>query len=135
MRRSRILAMLTVTGILFATCGGGGGGPASPPPTPPPPPPAAKMLLQWSPPGFFTDNTPLTPAQDLDHYEIHVTRNLPFGPDDSPAATAPPGNSSFDLETLSPPLSRGVTYHAAIRAIPVEGEKSDYSSTVSFSLP
>lgn len=93
------------------------------------------MLLMWSPPGYFTDNSPLSPAQDLEQFEIYVKKDLPFGPDDNAVATVPPAEYSFDLETLSPPLSKGVIYNASVRAVPLEGEISDFSSTVSFSLP
>jgi hypothetical protein len=56
-------------------------------------------------------------------------------PDDNAIACAPPGDNSFNLETLYPPLSKGVTYNASVRAVPVEGEKSDFSASASFSFP
>lgn len=130
----QIPALLVVLGVLLPACsGGGGGGGSSSPPTPSTPP--AAKILRWSPPEYFMDNTPLTPARDLESFEIHVRQDLSFGADDNAIATAPPGDNSFNLATLSPPLSRGVTYNASVRAVPVEGEKSDFSSTVSFSLP
>jgi hypothetical protein len=89
----------------------------------------------WEAPQYFTDNTTLVPAADLVGFEIYVRQDTSFGPDDIAVATAPPLDNTFDLETVVPPLSRGVTYYVSIRAVTTEGETSDYSNVYSFSLP
>ena len=121
MRHKQILATLAIMGALLSACGGGGGGQSSSPP------PAAKTL-GWAPPQYFTDNTPVIPPSDLKHFEIYVKQDSSFGPDDNAIATALPVDNTFNLATLFPPLSRGVTYYVSVRAVPVDGEKSDFSS-------
>lgn len=125
----QIVAVLAVLGALLCSCSGGGGSSVSSPP----PPPVAKTVV-WEAPQSFVDNTPLVPATNLDRFEIYVRQDPSFGPDDSPIATASPTDTTFNLGTLSPPLSRGVTYYVSIRAVTTEGETSDFSTVRSFSI-
>jgi hypothetical protein len=131
MRHKQILATLAIMGALLSACGGSGsgsGGSSSPPP--------AAKTVGWAPPQYFTDNTLVIPASDLKHFEIYVKQDSSFGPDDNAIATAPPVDTTFNLATLFPPLSRGVTYYVSVRAVPVDGEKSDFSSPAApFSIP
>ena len=86
-------------------------------------------------PEYFTDNTRMVPSRDLQGFEIYIKQDLSFGPTDSATAIASPVDTKFDLSTLEPPLSRGVTYNVSVRAISVEGEKSNFSNAFSFSIP
>lgn len=132
-----VLAALVVMGVLLCACGGGGSSSISPTPAPTPTPiptPSSKTVY-WSPPQYFTDNTPLIPSRDLLGFEIYIKRDPSFGPADSPIATPSPLDTTYMLANVSPPLSQGVTYYISLRTVTVEGEKSDFSSTTSFSIP
>jgi len=76
----------------------------------------------------------LVPSRDLQGFEIYIKQNPSFGLADNPVATVS-ALDNHNLINISPPLSRGVTYYASVRAVPVEGEKSDYSTSASFSFP
>jgi hypothetical protein len=89
----------------------------------------------WAAPQYFTDNTPLVPSRDLQGFEIYVKQDPSFGPADSATATASPVDTTFNLATLVPPLSRGVTYYVSLRTVSVEGVKSDFSAIAPFSIP
>ena len=91
--------------------------------------------MNWSSPQYFTDNSPLAPATDLSLFEIYIKQDSSFGPADNPVATTSPTTNFFDFRTLVPPLSKGVTYYASVRAVTTDGVKSDFSAYVSFSLP
>jgi hypothetical protein len=130
-KRLTILAVLVVVGGFFAGCGGGGGT-TSPPPSPQP---TKKTIVSWEVPQSFADNTLFVPSRDLQGYEIYVRQDLPFQEDDNPVATATSLESSFDLATLAPPLSQGVTYHLSIRLVTAYDTKSEFSPAVSFSIP
>lgn len=126
-----IRSAIAVLGAIFLSACAGGGSSSSQVPQPSLPP----QTLEWSPPQYFNDGNPLVPVNDLKYYEIYVKQDPSFGPDDKAIATAPPAATTFNLATLSPPLSKGVIYYASVRAVPVEGEKSDFSSSASFSSP
>jgi hypothetical protein len=127
-----ILAALVVLGVYFPGCGGGGSASAPPPG---PPPSSIKAVVKWDAPQSYTDNTLLVPSRDVQGYEIYLRQDLPFGPADNPVATAPSVDTSFDLATLSPPLSRGATYYVSVRVVTTYDTKSDFSPAVSFSIP
>jgi hypothetical protein len=124
-----IFAALAVFGMLQSACSGGGGGSSSNSPSPP------SRTVYWSPPQYFTDNTPLVPSRDLLGFEIYIKQDSSFGPADSPVATSSPVDTSFNLATLAPPLSRGVTYYVSLRTVTVGGMKSDFSAVAPFSMP
>ena len=139
-RLRRILATLAVLGTLLSACGGGGSSSTSPTPTPTPDPtpdptPAAPTELGWSPPQYFTDNSSLDPVRDLERFEIYIKQDPLFSLDEYPVAIAPPGVTTIDLATLSPPLSRGAIYFFTVRAVPVDGEISEFSDVGTFFLP
>ena len=136
-RHRQIIATLAILGALLSACGGGGSSSpaASPTPTPTPTPTPPSKTVVWEAPQYFTDNTPLVRATDLERFEIYVRQDPSFGPDDSPIAIASPVDNTFNLETLAPPLSRGVTHFVSIRAVTKEGEASDFSNPYTFTLP
>ena len=131
-RYKQILAGWTILGALFYACGGDGSLSTT---TNLPPPPTGPKTLTWKPPQDFLDKTPLVPARDLQRYDIFV-KNVPsFSPDDDAIAASPPGETTFNLDTLYPPLSKGVVYYVSIRAVATDDAKSDFSAVGSFSIP
>lgn len=102
---------------------------------------AAPTVLSWTPPQSFVDQTPLDPARDLSHYEIHISNSTDFsGPDVTEAtvsafdpATGKPV-TEFNLANLSPYLAPSVPYYVSMRSVSNTGVKSDYSPSASFSL-
>jgi len=126
---------MVVLVLLLSACGGGGSSSISqaPAPTPTPIPTPSSKKVVWTPPQYFTDNTPLLPSRDLKGFEIYIKQDPSFGPADNPVATASPLDNTYDLANLSPPLSRGVTYYVSLRTVTVVGMKSDFSPPVSFS--
>lgn len=119
-------------------CGGGGGtgttttGGANP---------AASKTLTWTPPSTYTDTTPLNPVTDLTTFEIYVKETGPFTDNDSPVAlvrAVDPASgqltTSFDLGNLGSFLSHGIVYQVSLRAVALDGAKSDFSQATNFSL-
>jgi hypothetical protein len=127
-KRMQILPALVVLGALVTACGGGGSGAGTALPP-------LKASVSWDVPQSFTDGTPLVPSRDVQGYEIYLKQGLPFGPADSPVATASAADTSFDLATLVPPPSRGATYYVSVRVVTTYDTKSDFSPAVSFSVP
>jgi hypothetical protein len=74
-------------------------------------------------------------TRDVQGFEIYLRQDQNFGPDDNPVVTVAPAAISFDLPTLDPPLSRGVTYYVSIRVVTVYDTNSDFSPAVSFTVP
>ena len=133
LRYKQISVTVAVLGALLCACGGGGS--ASNQPSQPPPPPLQAKMMIWKAPQYFMDNSLLNPENDLQRFEIYIRQDLPFGPGDNPIATASPVDNTFNLATLVPPLSKGVTYYVSVRAVTVEDEISDFSPHFSFSFP
>lgn len=130
----KILATSAVLGALLLSECGGGGSTSSQSPLPPPTPPLPAKLMIWKAPQSFTDNSLLIPVTDMQLFEIYVRQDPSFGPGDNAIATASPVDTTFDLATLVPPLSRGVTYYVSVRAVTVDDEKSDFSNASPFSF-
>ena len=126
MRYKRILTALAILGVLLSACSGGGGGSSSTPVV-------LGKSVYWAAPQSFTDNTPLVPSSDLQGYEIYIKQDSSFGPADNAVATTLPLANTYNLENVSPPLSKGVTYYVSLRTVTVEGMKSDFYPPVSFS--
>ena len=125
---------MVVLGALLCACGGGGSSSISPAPAPTPTPTPTSKTVVWAAPQYFTDNTPLISSRDLQGFEIYIRQDTSFGPADNPVATALPLDNTYDLANVSPPLSKG-TYYVSLRVVTVEGMKSDFSATASFSIP
>ena len=134
-RHRQVLATMVVLGALLCACGGGGSSSISPAPAPTPTPTPTSKTVVWAAPQYFTDNTPLISSRDLQGFEIYIKQDPSFGPADSATATASPVDTTFNLATLAPPLSKGVTYYVSLRTVTVVGMKSDFSPRVSFSIP
>jgi len=125
-RHALILVALAVLGALLSACSGNGSSSA---------PSIPGKNVYWAVPQFFADNTPLVPSRDLQRVEIYIKQNSSFGPSDNLVATASPLVNKYNLANVSPPLSKGVTYYVSLRAVTIEGMKSDFSPAASFSLP
>jgi hypothetical protein len=128
------LALALVASIFLVGCGGGGETSSTPPPT-------SSKVLSWTPPQSFTDQTPLDPAKDLDHYEIYVKETGNFASTDTldavVSAVDPASGglvTAFNIANLAPFLSQNVTYYVSMKSVSVTGVKSGFSPAVSFSL-
>ena len=128
------IALLAAAGISLIGCGGNGsttGVGASIP----------AKILSWGPPAYFTDNTALNPATDLDVFELYVRTDGYFSSNDSAMAAVIAFDSNtgqvtttFNLAGLRPFLSEGVTYFVSVRAVAKNGLKSDFSQAATFSF-
>jgi len=125
----------------MTACGGGGGSTADVATDTGGTWSAAPKVLSWTPPASFADQTPLDPARDLSHYEIHIGKSsdtsLPTVTEATVSAFDPGTGqlvTSFDLANLSPYLASNVTYYVSMRSVSNTGVKSDYSPSASFSL-
>lgn len=137
MKTAMILGILISFAV--AGCGGGGGGEVST--STGGTGSAAPKVLSWTPPASFADQTPLDPARDLSHYEIHIGNSGDSSLPDVTEATVSAYDSatgqlvtSFDLANLSAYLAPNVTYYVSMRSVSNTGVKSDYSPSASFSL-
>ena len=101
--------------------------------------------LEWDPPQTFADGTPINPVRDIDHYEFFLRTDENFTDSDLPMALVsavtdvldPDGNfqskgptSEFTLENLLPFVERGKRYYVAIKAVGIDGLKSEFMAPV-----
>ena len=131
-----IIIIALVLSLSFFGCGGGETTSASSGVSP-----STPIVLSWTPPESFADQTPLDPARDLAHYEIYINEKGTFASTDPSTATVSavdPASgklvTSFDLANLGPFLSANKTYFVSMQAISNTGVKSDFSPAASFSL-
>jgi hypothetical protein len=118
-----ILVALAVLGAILSACSGGKSSSA---------PSVLGKSVYWAAPQYFADNTPLVPSRALKGFEIYIRQDPSFGPADNAVATPSPLVTTYNLANVSPPLSKGVTYYVSLRAVTVDGVKSDYSPPVAF---
>ncbi len=146
LRSCFVLATVLWTAIALQGCGGGGGGTVNAagagggPGGGEVPLPAA-MMLNWVAPSTYVDNTPLSPATELEVFEVFVNQSGIFTDNDAPVAFVAAVDNvtgqvvdSFNLVNLAPYLSRGVAYKVSLRAVATTGMKSAFSSSASFSF-
>ena len=140
-RRIHTVLSFVIIIALLSGCGGdvggsekgiSGGGGTEPYP--------AKILV-WNPPSQYTNGTPLNPVTDLDRFEIYIKEDGIFSDTDNEMAAVSAIDSgtgqpatSFDLANLAPFLSQGVTYHVSIRTVTLNGMKSNFSPSATFSF-
>jgi len=127
--------------IIIAFLSGCGGGGSAEEGTSGGPGPFPAKILAWSPPSQYTDGTPLNPLTDLDRFEIYINEDGLFSDTDNEMADVSAMDSgtgqpatSFDLANLAPFLSKDVTYHVSIRAVALNGLKSNFSPGATFSF-
>jgi hypothetical protein len=136
--------LLLPLALLLVGCGGGGGSDA-PAESTVAPPPGSLSVLEWNPPANYADNTALDPFQDLDHYEVYVRDDAQFTDADLPVAViaavadapASSGNTGgkvldkeFILNNIEPFISPGATHYVSLKAVGVDGQKSDFMPAV-----
>lgn len=133
--------MFSLMMISLVSAGCGGGGSSADTSTSTSTSTATPKILGWTPPQTYSDQTPLDPAKDLNHYEIHINDTGDFSRPDVTEATVSAIDSangqlvtSFDLANLGVRLSKNVTYYVSMRSVSNTGVISDFSPAVSFSL-
>ncbi len=144
MRRRGTLVLLSFLGILFLAAGCGGGGESGPSQAPAP---TAGTFLSWDPPARFSDNIPLEPREDLDHYELYLKEQPVFREEDQPVAilaaveetVSPDGTTrttvpaqEFFLGHLAPFVGTGKRYYVSLRAVGIDGQRSGFMSPVAW---
>lgn len=139
--------------FLLPSCGGGGeeSGVSSPAEEvfQPAIPTEIGTALEWDPPEVTADGTPMDSRRDLDYYEFYLRTDQNFGDDDLPVAyvssyTDVPSytgesfkrflTKEFFLENLLPFVETGKQYYVSIRAVGVDGQKSDFMDPVAWDL-
>jgi hypothetical protein len=127
--------------FFLAGCGGGGSESTSATDVPTGTTNSTPKVLSWTPPQSFADQTPLDPARDLSHYEIHINNTGDFSSPDVTEATVSAFDpatgqliTSFDLANLGAYLAPNVTYFVSMQSVSNTGVKSDFSPAASFSL-
>jgi hypothetical protein len=135
MKKSRtatvLTALMAVAALALSGCGGGGTTDLSSD--------ESVYRLSWDPPDSFEDGTPLIPTADLDYYKIYLRSDPNFDDEDVEVAqvAAVAKNMSvqdFALDNLLHLTNGEGTYYVAVRAIGVNGMRSDYSDPAEWSL-
>jgi len=106
-------------------------------------------FLAWDPPQTYEDSSPLDPYLDLDYYEFYIRPDMNFTDNDLPVAQvaavvdilSPDGQvylpsltTDFDLENLVPFVPPGLSGYLSIRAVGMDGLKSDFSQPIFWNL-
>jgi hypothetical protein len=135
-RNATILtALLAAASLALSGCGGGGSVDfASSPDWS-----EAVYNLSWDPPDSFVDGTPLIPTSDLDHYEIYLRKDPNFSDEDVEvaqvaAAAQKLSVQDFALDNLLHLTNGTGSYYVAVRAVGVNGMKSEFSDPAEWSL-
>ena len=76
----------------------------------------------------------MNPARDLVWYEIYISQDASFGPNDKMFASVSSTNTAFDLANLTPLLDPGVKYYVSMRSVSLLGMKSAFSPSHTFSF-
>jgi len=107
-------------------------------------------VLAWDPPQTYEDSTVLDPYTELDYYEFYVRSDKNFTPDDLPVAKvaavvdilSPDGavylknlTMEFDLQNLLPFVPPGANCFLSIRAVGVDGLRSQFSEPIIWNQP
>ncbi len=143
--RNVVYLVLVVSMVVFSGCGGGGGdtssGSTTPGNNPPGQTPLPSRVLSWEAPTTYVDSTPMNPVSDLDRFEIYVNGTGAFADTETPIAALSAVDSAtnkltttFDLASLGSHLTVGPHYYVSMRAVALTGQKSDFSSPISFSF-
>lgn len=147
------IAIIIMMAFLLPSCGGEGqeSGVSSPAGevSQPTIPTGMVTVLEWDPPVVAADGTPMDSRRDLDYYEFYLRTDRNFGDDDLPVAylssfTNVPSykgqsfkrflTNEFSLENLLPFVETGKQYYVSIRAVGVDGQKSDFMDPVVWDL-
>lgn len=114
-----------------------------------PVPAGTASVLAWDPPETYEDSTVLDPYTELDYYEFYVRSDNNFTENDLPVAQvgavadilSPDGTvylkdltTEFDLQNLLPFVTPGTSSYLSIRAVGVDGLRSDFSQPIVWNL-
>lgn len=109
--------------------------------------PDTVSFLAWDPPQTYDDSSPLDPYTELDYYEFYVREDGNFTDNDLPVAQvaacadilSPDGTgytpkltTEFDLQNLWPFLPPGTSGFLSIRAVGIDGLRSQFSEPIEF---
>ncbi|MGB7970998.1 MAG: hypothetical protein WCF31_03415 [Candidatus Deferrimicrobiaceae bacterium] len=146
---SVIVSLLLAVSMFLPGCGGGGGGEGETTTSEVSVPVGPVSLLAWDPPQTYEDSTPLDPYVDLDYYEFYIRADMNFTDNDLPVAQvaavedilSPDGQrylqdlvTEFDLQNLLPFVPPGQSGYLSIRAVGMDGLKSDFSQPIRWDL-
>ncbi len=146
-----LVSLLLMGSTLYAGCGGGGetGSIEASVPVETPAPVSTASFLSWDPPQTYEDESPLDPYLDLDYYEFYIRDDMNFTDNDLPVAQvaavgdalSPDGQSyleilatEFDMQNLMPYVPADLSGYLSIRAVGVDGQKSDFSQPINLNL-
>jgi hypothetical protein len=144
-----LVSLLLAGSMLLAGCGGAGDGGETSTSEVYVPVVGPASFLAWDPPQTYEDDTPLDPYVDLDYYEFYVRADTNFTDNDLPVAQvaavedilSPDGQrylqnlvTEFDLQNLLPFVPSGQSGYLSIRAVGVDGLKSDFSEPIRWDM-
>ena len=138
--------------LLLVGCGGGGGGSAGGEAPGISPAAGPVTVLTWDPPASFSDKEPVDPYRDIDKYEVYVREDANFTDSDLPVMVIPAmtnvdptrapsaggskkgrkPNSEFPLEKLNPYISKANRQYVSLKAVGVDGQKSEFMPPVAW---
>ena len=102
-------------------------------------------VLAWDPPETFVDSSPLDPYTELDYYEFYVREDNNFTDNDLPVAQVAAVadilsldgtnylqnlTTEFELQNLLPFVPPGTNCFLSIRAVGVDGLRSQFSEPI-----
>ena len=138
-----LVALILAGSLIFAGCGGVSEETSAT--STPSDPSIPASFLSWDPPQIYEDTTPLDPYVDLDYYEFYIRADMNFTDNDLPVAQvaavedilSPDGQqylqdlvTEFDLQNLLPFVPPGQSGYLSIRAVGVDGLKSEFSEPI-----
>ena len=144
-----LVSLLLAGSMLLAGCGGAGDGGETSTSEVYVPVVGPASFLAWDPPQTYEDDTPLDPYVDLDYYEFYVRADTNFTDNDLPVAQvaavedilSPDGQrylqnlvTEFNLQNLLPFVPSGQSGYLSIRAVGVDGLKSDFSEPIRWDM-
>ena len=155
MRRRTAMGVLLggfAVALFLAGCGGGGGGSAGGEAPGIPPAAGPVTVLTWDPPASFSDKEPVDPYRDIDKYEVYVREDANFTDSDLPVMVIPAMTSvdstrapstdgikkgrklnlEFTLENLNPYISKSGRHYVSLKAVGVDGQKSDFMPPIAW---
>ena len=136
LRTAKALVGSLVVAAFFAACGGAGVDATDT---------TASMksscMLSWDAPEMTVNNETINPYSDLYHYELYVSNNANFSDTDTPVAfvsAVEDGDggakklvTEFDLALLNLDGASSTLY-VSLRAVGVDGQKSDFMAPVTW---
>jgi hypothetical protein len=93
-------------------------------------------MISWNAPKETVDNEAINPANEIEYYELYISATGNFSDSDTPAAFVTAVESGqlvtqFDLALLNTDeLPAGYQLHVSLKAVGVDGQKSDFMESV-----